>query len=232
MEEYEYDSEAIAVADAFPDRRSLWVEYEDIDAWDPEFLGYVLENPTYAFNVAENTILDMLPADVKERVERSYVRIHLRIKGAPKDKFLDIRSIRHEHVGKYLSVSGLVKRASVIRPRLLMGMFRCTRCGATTSLKQEGMHFIDPTFCDTEQGGCGKTIGQTTFKLLPERSKYIDTQTLEMQEELEGMRGGAQPQNLTTWLEDDIVGEVFPGDRIRMNGILAATQRRRGQEKL
>ncbi|MDG6220828.1 MAG: minichromosome maintenance protein MCM [Candidatus Thermoplasmatota archaeon] len=232
MEEYGYDSQAIAVADNFPQERSLFVEWEDIDEWDPIFLGFILENPEYAFRVAEDVLLDFVPADKREEIMRHYIKIHVRLKGAPKDKFILIRDIRHEHVGKYLTVNGIIKRASDIRPRLLMGVFRCSRCGAFFNMEQEGSRFVEPVVCDQEQGGCGKNINQTSFKLLPERSKYVDSQNLEIQEELEGLRGGAQPKSIKIWLEDDVVGMVFPGDRVRLNGVLVATQKKKGAEKL
>ena len=233
--EYEYDSRAISVADAFPEKRSLWVDYKDMDMWDAEFIGYVLEHPEESLSVGEEVLLEALPADSKEIVDREtkfMSKIHIRIKGAPGDRFVDIREIRHEHVGKFLSISGIIKRASVIRPRLLRGVFRCARCRHETILSQDGLRFVEPVICDQEDGGCGKNANQTSFKLLPDRSLYVDTQFLEVQEEMDGIRGGAQPQSLSIWLEDDVVGLLFPGDRARINGILEATQKRKGVEKL
>jgi len=232
MEVYEYDNKAIAVAEAFPNDRSLWVEYEHIDNWDSDFLDYVLKNPAWSFRVAEDSILENLPVDLKERVEAYHLPIHFRIKGTPKDKMVIIRNIRHEHVGKFVGIDGLVRRATEVRPRLVSGAFQCTRCGYVTRIKQEGLKFMEPQFCDPDQGGCGKSINQTSFKLLVDKSVFIDDQYLEVQEEVEGARGGAQPQSLSIVLEDDLVGTALPGDRVRINGILAATQRRRGSEKI
>ena len=46
------------------------------------------------------------------------------------------------------------------------------------------------------------------------------------------MRGGAQPERISIYLEDDLVGEVSPGDRVIVNGILHSMPRLRGALKL
>jgi len=63
-------------------------------------------------------------------------------------------------------------------------------------------------------------------------SEFIDSQKIEIQENPEGLRGGAQPERISVYLEDDLVGEISPGDRIIANGMLRSMQRRRGQFRL
>ncbi len=79
--------------------------------------------------------------------------------------------------------------------------------------------------CYKEQEGCGRSNGATKFKLLTEESRFVDTQKLEVQESPEGLRGGAQPERLTGYLEDDVAGKVSPGDRVILNGILRSVQK-------
>ena len=63
-------------------------------------------------------------------------------------------------------------------------------------------------------------------------SSFIDSQKIEIQENPEGLRGGAQPERIGVYLEDDLVGEIAPGDRVIVNGILHSMQRRRGTFRL
>ena len=72
--------------------------------------------------------------------------------------------------------------------------------------RRKGMFFKEPLECYKEQNGCGRTAGSTKFKLLTEESRYVDTQKIEIQESPEGLRGGAQPERLTGFLEDDLAG--------------------------
>ncbi len=103
--------------------------------------------------------------------------------------------------------------------------FKCPKCGAITRVKQEGNILIEPNICPN----CNR---KASLKLIAEESTFIDSQKIELQESPEGLRGGAQPMRLVAYLEDDLVGNIVPGDRITINGILRIQARRRGQMKL
>ena len=110
MEEYDYESKAIAVADCFPDKRSLWVEYEEIDAWDTGFLDHIFEYPDCSFEAAESAIQDTLPADLRERVEKHTPSIHLRIQGIPTDRVVKLSDVKWMHNDKLVGVVGIVRK--------------------------------------------------------------------------------------------------------------------------
>lgn len=67
---------------------------------------------------------------------------------------------------------------------------------------------IEPSLC-SECGG-------RSFRLLQEESKYIDTQTARMQEPLENLSGGTEPKQMLMILEDDLVDELNPGDKVKL----------------
>ncbi|MEM4728394.1 MAG: minichromosome maintenance protein MCM [Thermoplasmata archaeon] len=85
----------------------------------------------------------------------------------------------------------------------------------------------------------GMGEGETRARELPhprtvpptERSVFIDTQKIEIQESPEGLRGGDQPERLTAYAEDDLCRVVSPGDKVILNGILRSQQRTYGQVK-
>ncbi|MCD6461156.1 MAG: minichromosome maintenance protein MCM [Thermoplasmata archaeon] len=223
-----------AVAEQFPNQRSVYIDYHELEVFDPEFLSDLMDSPHLFFRTGEEAILDNVPAEIRETVERHPIGIHLRLKNAPRDAFVDIRDIRHNHVDRLISITGIVKRASAVRPRLLRGVFRCRSCGHRNTVDQDPFSptMKEPIVCVKEEGGCGRNRNSTTFALEAGASDFIDSQTIMVQESMEGLRGGAQPQNLNILLEDDLVGLIFPGDRVRINGILRGRPQRRGQEKL
>ena len=140
-------------------------------------------------------------------------------------------SLRSEHLGKLIAIEGLVRKATDVRPKLVEAVFRCFRCPAKIVEVQDGLQFKEPLECYKEQNGCGRSGGSTKFTLLTEESSYVDTQKIEIQENPEGLRGGAQPERLTGYLEDDLAGTVSPGDRIVINGILRSVQKAQGNNK-
>ncbi|GAH24453.1 unnamed protein product, partial [marine sediment metagenome] len=63
------------------------------------------------------------------------------------------------------------------------------------------------------------------FNLSVEKSKFVNAQKIRLQESPEELRGGELPQAIDVNLEDDISGEVSPGGRVIVTGILRSYQR-------
>ncbi|MCX6651662.1 MAG: ATP-binding protein [Methanomassiliicoccales archaeon] len=209
----------LELTDRYPGLRSLTVTYSDIDRFDPDFASFILLHPDRSLEKGEGVVKRLMSPS------KASIDIHLRIKDLPRDSRIEIRHLRSEHLGKLLSVEGLVRKATEVRPRLILGVFKCMRCPARIVEPQDGLFFREPMECYKEQEGCGRTAGSTKFVLQAEESIYVDTQKVEMQESPEGLRGGAQPERLTAYLEDDLAGIIAPGDRVVLNGVLRSRQK-------
>lgn len=225
FDEYRYESKITAIADVFPEKRSLEVQFEHIDRYDSDFAMHFLRMPARTISAGEDAIAKMVPPTDEE------VSIHMRVKGVPRDQRIVVRDLRSKHVGRFIAVEGLVRKATEVRPMIIEAAFLCLRCGHNFTTPQEGMAFREPLECPQDTGGCGKSSSSTRFKLLLEESKFIDTQKLEIQEKPEILRGGAQPERLTAYCVDDIAGVISPGDRIVINGELKSIQRTRYRSK-
>lgn len=221
---YDYCKEDIDnVALLYPEKKSLVLDYWTIDTHDADMAEFLVEKPYVAFYAAETALkkIDM-PVDPPPQ-------LHFRVRNLPEIQKIGIRYLRAQHLGKFISADGLVKKVTEVRPKLEDAAFQCLKCGAVIHEPQEGNILKEPLECYEDQGGCGR---RTSFRLLTEESRFIDSQKIEIQENPEELRGGAQPLRLTIYLEDDLVGNIVPGDRVTVNGILRGQQRRRGTIKL
>ncbi len=218
FEEEDYHSELIRVSDNYPDERSIHLTYNDLTIHfeDLDFPSYVLDNPKRCLEQAERAIQEIL-GKTDEDIE---IRVRLTKLSDPRNKM--IRKLRANHLTKYMAVDGLVRKATSIRPRVSLAAFQCTRCGSNTYLPQSGGKIEEPVECS----GCGKSANKTNFVLLLDESEFTDYQSLEIQEKPEGLRGGEQPERLKGWVKEDMVGEVSPGDRITLNGIIDGDPRK------
>lgn len=207
------------IADFYPEVRSLYVNFSDVEVHDPDLANYTLSKPTLSIQSAEEAMRRM----ISHALTNPY--IHFRIKGLPRDSRIEIRKLRAKHLETFVSVEGLVRKATEVRPRVTVAEFECMRCGARLFVEQEGMQFREPLECSKDDGGCGRGSGSTRFKLLTDKSQFIDTQKIEIQEPPEGLRGGAQPERLVGFIEDDIAGRISPGDRLIINGVLKSHQK-------
>jgi replicative DNA helicase Mcm len=142
--------------------------------------------------------------------------INIRFTNLPKKT--GIRHIRSDDINTFVSVEGILRKTTEVRPRVVEAAFRCP-AGHFTIKKQKYGKFIEPEGCATD--GCSFK----KLELLPKRSKFVDSQKLRIQESPEGLRGGEQPQTLDIDVTDDLSGRVSPGDRVIINGILRSMQR-------
>jgi len=221
--EENYKSEIETVALEYPEKRSLIVDYWDIDRTDPKLAENLINQPYKAIFNAEESLLNI---DV---AAENKIKLHFRVTNLPELHRIIIRKIRANHIGKLKAIEGLVKKRTEVRPKLQVAAFLCQKCGAVIKVEQDEDILKEPTECYEDQGGCERV---SSFKLLTNLSVFIDSQKIEIQENPEGLRGGAQPEKISVYLEDDLVGEIAPGDRVIVNGILHSKQRRRGTFRL
>ncbi len=211
------------IALSYPEKRSLEVDYWDVDTYDSKLADLIINQPYKALFNAEEAL-----KNIDVAVEQK-LKLHLRVRNIPETQKIPIRKIRANHLGKYSAVEGLVKKITEVRPKLQMAAFQCQKCGAIIKIEQEEDILKEPSDCYEDQGGCGRS---SSMKLLPNLSTFIDSQKMEIQETPEGLRGGAQPERISVYLEDDLVGQIAPGDRVVVDGILHSMQRRRGTFRL
>ncbi len=221
--EEQYRSEIETIALAYPEKRSIFVDYWDVDKYDSQLSELLVKQPYKAFFNAE-TALNSIDLAVEHKLN-----LHFRIKNLSDEHKIAVRKIRAMHLGKLVAVEGLVKKRTEVRPKLQVAAFQCQKCGAILKIEQDEDILKEPAECYEDQGGCGRV---SSFKLSTNLSTFIDSQKIEIQENPEGLRGGAQPERISCYLEDDLVGEIAPGDRVIVNGILHSLQRRVGALRL
>ena len=221
FEEAGYLSKIIAVVDRYPEERSLAIAFEQLNRFDTDMAIYLLRHPLNVLTAGEEAIRRLAPPGDEA------AQVHLRVTLLPRDRRVPIRDLRAKHLGQYITVEGLVRKSTEVRPRVTDALFQCLRCGTIIKEPQDGQNFREPLECYEEQGGCKRSASATKFKLMTETSLYLDTQKLEIQESPEGLRGGQEPQRLTLYLEDDLTGRITPGERVIMNGLLRSVQKGR-----
>ena len=215
-----YREEIGTLAQRYPnEQRSLYVEYDDLFQFDRDLAEDFRTKPDQMREYAEEALrLYDLPADV------SLARAHVRLRNLPEN--IDIRGIRvhDDHIGKLVSVQGIVRKATDVRPKVTEAAFECQRCGTMTYIPQSDGGFQEPHECQ----GCER---QGPFRVNFDQSEFIDSQKLRIQESPEGLRGGETPQSLDIDIVDDITGEVSPGDHVTCVGVLHIEQVEQGNEK-
>ncbi|SFC30018.1 replicative DNA helicase Mcm [Halobiforma haloterrestris] len=215
-----YDNEIKQLAQQYPnEQRSLHVDWQDLYRFDPDLADDFIAQPEQLQRYAEEALrLYDLPIDV------SLGRAHVRIRNLPDTESPEIREIRSRDMNSLVEVRGIVRKATDVRPKIEEAAFECQLCGTLTRVPQSSGDFQEPHECQ----GCER---QGPFQVNFDQSEFVDSQKLRIQESPEGLRGGETPQSLDVHVEDDITGEVTPGDHVSATGVLRLEQQGDGQDK-
>lgn len=207
----------------YPEVRSLEVEFHEIDAKDSTLADNLLQYPEPALLAGEKVLGEALP-----QAMAASGPIRLRIAGLPPSSRVIIHLLRETHLNRFLSVEGIVRRMTEVRPQMKEAVFECVACGGRTSVPQDEMSqtIKEATRCTS----CEKPLGKTRFVLLPEVSKYIDSQKLDVQENPETLKGGSHPEGVTVILTEDLTGHLIPGDRLKVSGTLRSLPKLMGNK--
>jgi replicative DNA helicase Mcm len=213
-----YRNEIGQLAQKYPnEKRSLYVDWNDLYRFDPDLADDFIAQPDQIRDYAEEALrLYDLPVDVK------LGQAHVRVQNL--QRTTGIRDIRARHRGQLVEVTGIVRKATDVRPKVIEAAFECQRCGTLTRIPQTSGEFYEPHECQ----GCER---QGPFDINFDQSEFVDAQKLRIQESPEGLRGGETPQSIDVHIDDDITGQVTAGDHVRVTGVLHLEQQGSNQEK-
>ncbi|KAF1078372.1 minichromosome maintenance protein MCM [Methanogenium sp. MK-MG] len=215
-----YRKELGEISAQYPHLKSLEIDYRELSLWGKtglEIADEVLHNPGKVIGDVKDAIRNHNLIFTKDESEKAD-NINVRFRCLPRK--IDVRDIRAHHINSFISVEGILRKTTEVRPRLTEAVFRCLQCGTMSApYRQEYSRFQEP------YRPCAQCERATKMELVPGMSTFVDAQKLRIQESPEGLRGGEQPQTLDVDVTDDLTGTVAPGDRVIINGILRSVQR-------
>lgn len=138
---------------------------------------------------------------------------HLQIRFTNLPHRTPVRELRSDDLRTMVSIEGVIQKVTSVRPRLTAAVFTCTSGHRTTVIQKYG-DLQEPDRCSAD--GCTAK----KFILDEQRSHYTDSQLVRIQESPESLKGGEQPQTLDVDMTHDLVGQLYPGDRIIINGVV------------
>src|SRR3989344_3016471 len=201
-------------------KKALIIDFKELARFDHELAEDLLQVPEEIIKASEIALNQI---DLPE--ENTLRRI--RFRNLPQTQKIKIANIRSSHLDKFVSVEGIVRQASDIRPQVTQATFECPSCGNSIKILQITQTFKEPSRCS-----CGRK-GASAFKLISK--EMIDVQHLKIEEAPESLDGGEQPKRLSIFAKEDlvepqIVKKTTPGSRILVNGAIkeVETQLRTG----
>ena len=187
-------------------RDSVVVEFEELDMFSFELTDYLRDNPVSAVDAAEE--------GVQSHEQVTGEDFSVRFVDMPEEDQILLKNLRSEHIGKFIPVEGMIKRASQVKPEVISAIFECTACGDRYEKEQDSSELKSPYKCD-----CGSKKFESVEKIM------TDTQMVTLEEDPESREGSEQPSSLSVRLEGDLVDpdfqkKIVPGNVVEVTGIM------------
>jgi len=187
-------------------RDSVVVEFEELDMFSFELTDYLRDNPVSGVDAAEE--------GVQSHEQVTGEDFSVRFVDMPEEDQILLKNLRSEHIGKFIPVEGMIKRASQVKPEVISAIFECTACGDRYEKEQDSSELKSPYKCD-----CGSKKFESVEKIM------TDTQMVTLEEDPESREGSEQPSSLSVRLEGDLVDpdfqkKIVPGNVVEVTGIM------------
>ncbi|MDW7641670.1 MAG: minichromosome maintenance protein MCM [Nitrosarchaeum sp.] len=191
------------------------VDYNDLVV-EPEIEIIFTIDPDRILNAFSRAINETLQTRFPDYAEKIKDESRVRLVNYPLQRSL--RQINAETIGNIASVSGMVVRASEVKPLAKELVFLCPDEHQTIVIQLKGMDVKTPMICNNP------SCKHRDFELKPEASKFIDFQILRLQELPEDLPPGQLPHYIDVTIRQDLVDNARPGDRIILTGIVRVEQ--------
>lgn len=195
------------------DEVSLAVDFQDLTSFDNVFMAIAAEDPKRFLEMVNNALISVLRIEDPDYVNSFIDTSIIKTRFIEYPEHVPLRTIRSRHIGKLIHISGIMMRASEVKPLLVKAIFLCRICQSEIPQDQDEGKYTEPALCPV----CTK---KTPMRLVPQKSQFKDWQKVRIQESPEELPPGQMPRSVDVILEGDIVDISRPGDLVKVTGIL------------
>ncbi|KAA3486210.1 DNA replication licensing factor MCM5 [Gossypium australe] len=222
----------------FPYRESLvnnpkflMVHLEDLLSFDSDLPSLLRSSPSDYLPLFETAAAEVLAGlkmkvagDSGEMVEpqKGEVQILLTSKEDP----VSMRSLGAQYISKLVKISGITIAASRIKAKATYVHLICKNCKSARAVPcRPGLGgAIVPRSCDHVPQPGEEPCPIDPWLIVPDKSKYVDQQTLKLQENPEDVPTGELPRNMLLSVDRHLVQTIVPGSRLTIMGIYSIFQ--------
>ncbi|KAH1067367.1 hypothetical protein J1N35_032354 [Gossypium stocksii] len=143
-----------------------------------------------------------------------------------KEDPVSMRSFGAQYISKLVKLSGITIAASRVKEKATYVQLICENSNSSRTVPcRPGLGgAIVPRSCDHVPQPGEEPCPIDPWIVVPERSKYVDQQTLKLQENPEDVPTGELPRNMLLSVDRPLVQTIVPGTRLTVMGIYSIFQ--------
>ncbi|CAL1705541.1 unnamed protein product [Somion occarium] len=145
-------------------------------------------------------------------------RYNLYFKPLLSDISMAVREVKGAHLGKLITVRGIVTRVSEVKPLLLVNAYTCDVCGSETFQDISGKQFQPISDCQNENE-CKKNSIRGSLHMQTRACRFSPFQEVRIQEMPDQVPVGHIPRSMTIHVHGSLTRQMNPGDVVQLGGI-------------
>ena len=135
---------------------------------------------------------------------------------------IGLRYIRALHIGKLITVKGIVTRVTEVKPLITVATYICINCACELYQEVTSRSFMPIFNCPNEQ--CkNKEHNNNSLQMQSRGCKFIKYQEIKIQELSEEVPIGHVPRSLTIQVRGELTKQTTPGDIVVISGLFLPT---------
>ncbi|KAL5729718.1 DNA helicase [Ranunculus cassubicifolius] len=208
----------------------LLVHFDHLDAFDPDLSDLLRYSPADYLPLFETAAAEVL-ANLKSKVvgesemEEPVVG-EVQILLTSKEDSISMRSLGAQYISKLVKIAGITIAASRTKAKATYVTLMCKNCRNIKMVPcRPGLGgAVVPRSCDHNPQQGEPPCPLDPWIVVPDRSKYVDQQTLKLQENPEDVPTGELPRNILLAVDRHLVQTIVPGTRLTIMGIYSIFQ--------
>mmetsp|Transcript_93951 Transcript_93951/g.304010 ORF Transcript_93951/g.304010 Transcript_93951/m.304010 type:complete len:898 (-) Transcript_93951:106-2799(-) len=192
----------------------LDVNYGHLQQWSAQLALWVADYPLQILPLLNQTLLEEAArkfGTYRAMVEAEETELRVAVHSFPVRE--PIRELSTRHLGKLISVNGVVTKRLKVNNEIKRLYLRCAKC-----------NFLSPPFDvesdkDLKPGSCIECQSKGPWKVDRQQTLYRNHQKATIQESPSSVEPGKMPRSKTVILTGDQVDSVRPGDELQLTGI-------------
>lgn len=203
----------------------------DLDTFDSDLPDKLRSNPADVLPLFEAAAAQVL-VNLKTKVAGDTGDMEDQTPGdvqillTSKEDPVSMRSLGAQYISKLVKIAGITIAASRTKAKATYVTLICKNCkkGKQVPCRPGLGGAIVPRSCDHVPQPGEEPCPIDPWLVVPDKSRYVDQQTLKMQENPEDVPTGELPRNLLLSVDRHLVQTVVPGSRLTIMGIFSIYQ--------
>lgn len=193
--------------------RSIVIDYNDLALYNQDIIIKLHEEPKDTLEEFSRAVYSVLKISDTKYAEEIKDEIRVRISNYPHE--VKMRDIDADLIGKLITTTGMIVRASEVKPFITRLYYRCSKGHEDYIAREDYVK---------RKGSSSKVLcpkcNEEEIYVDVEKSKFSNIQMIRMQELPEDLPPGQLPYHIDVILMHDLVDNARPGDRIMLTGIV------------